>query len=88
MQMSWRSDPSLRSLSPTARAVLPPIPASISSNTTVPDPAAVPSPVSASMIRESSPPEAASRSGEDGIPGFVATMNSTVSEPLGPKPSG
>ena len=45
-------------------------------------------PVSASMIRESSPPDAASLSGESGIPGFVATRNSTVSAPLAPKPSG
>ena len=40
------------------------------------------------MIRESSPPEAASLSGEVGIPGLVATSSSTVSAPLGPKPSG
>ncbi len=40
------------------------------------------------MIRDSSPPEAASRSGDAGIPGLVATRSSTVSEPFGPKPSG
>ena len=40
------------------------------------------------MIRESSPPDAASRSGDGGIPGLVATRSSTVSAPFGPKPSG
>src|SRR5919204_136224 len=62
MHMSWRCKPSARSFSPTARAVLPPMPASISSKTTVPAPPAAPRPVSASMIRDSSPPDAASRS--------------------------
>ena len=33
MHSSWRCSPSSRSCSPTARAVWPPIPASISSNT-------------------------------------------------------
>ena len=40
------------------------------------------------MIRESSPPDAASRSGEVGIPGFVAISSSTASEPEGAYPSG
>ena len=35
MQITWRAAPRRRSLSPTARAVLPPIPASISSNARV-----------------------------------------------------
>ena len=47
-----------------------------------------PSPLSASMIRESSPPEAASLSGEVGIPGLVATSSSTVSAPFGPEAVG
>ena len=68
MQITWRSSPSARSRSPTARAVLPPIPASISSKTMVPAPRPGPRPVSASMIRESSPPDAASRSGDSGDP--------------------
>ena len=63
MQSTWRSSPSARSRSPTARAVLPPTPASISSKTSVPAPAPPPKPLSASITRESSPPEAASRSG-------------------------
>ena len=75
--------PARRSRSPTARAVLPPIPASISSKTSVRSPRRGPSPVSASMIRDSSPPDAASRSGDVGIPGLVATSSSTVSAPLG-----
>ena len=40
MQRTWRPSPSARSRSPTTRAVLPPIPASISSKTSVPAPAA------------------------------------------------
>src|SRR5262249_10190087 len=42
---------------------------------------------SASITRESSPPEAISRSGPAGIPGFGAISNSTVSAPRGPHPS-
>ena len=72
MQMTCRSPRSL-SRSPTVRAVLPPIPASISSKTRVPAPAAAPSPVRASITRESSPPEAASRSGAASIPGLGAS---------------
>src|SRR6201999_2347112 len=52
------------------------------------DPAAGPSPLSASMTRESSPPEAASRSGAGSIPGLGATRSSTVSRPEAPCPSG
>ena len=70
MQMTWRPSPSARRRSPTTRAVLPPTPASISSKTRVPAPAARPRPLSASITRESSPPEAASRSGAASIPGF------------------
>ena len=43
---------------------------------------------SASITRESSPPEAVSPSGASGIPGLVATRSSIVSAPVGPKPSG
>ena len=42
---------------------------------------------SASITRESSPPEAISRSGPAGIPGFGAISSSTVSAPRGPQPS-
>ena len=44
MQITWRPSPSARSRSPTARAVLPPIPASISSKTSVPALAGRPEP--------------------------------------------
>ena len=88
MQITWRPRRAARSRSPTARAVLPPMPASISSKTSVVPRRRCARPVSASITRESSPPEAASRSGETGIPGFVATRNSTVSAPFAPKPSG
>ena len=84
MQRTWRPSPSAFSRSPTTRAVLPPMPASISSKTSVPAVAAWPSPLSASITRESSPPEAASRSGAASIPGLGATRSSTVSRPLAP----
>ena len=48
-----------------------------------PAPAAA-TPMSASMTRESSPPEAVSRSGPAGTPGFGAIRNSTASAPVGP----
>ncbi len=70
MQTTWRPAPSAFSRSPTTRAVLPPIPASISSKTRVPALAAWPRPLNASITRESSPPEAASRSGAASMPGF------------------
>ena len=38
----------------------------------------------ASITRESSPPEAISRTGPPGTPGFGAITNSTASPPLGP----
>ncbi len=73
--------PSARRRSPTARAVCPPMPASISSNTSVPIAARSalsrrrppPSPaaeavMTASITRESSPPEAISRNGPAGTP--------------------
>ena len=44
MQITWRPSPSARSRSPTARAVLPPIPASISSKTSVAAPPRRPEP--------------------------------------------
>ena len=72
MQSTWRPDASARRCSPTARAVWPPMPASISSNTSsgavrpAHEPAADSACAalsSASITRESSPPEAISRSG-------------------------
>ena len=56
-----------RNVSPTACAVLPPMPASISSKTIVSPP---PTAAIASAIRESSPPEAVSATGANGRPGF------------------
>ena len=47
-----------------------------------------PRPQRASITRESSPPEAASRSGAASIPGFGAILSSTDSAPPAPKPSG
>ncbi len=65
------------------RAVAPPRPASTSSKTTVPAPPAPAATVmSASITRESSPPEAISRSGPGGTPGFGAIRNSTSSPPV------
>src|SRR5947209_4074342 len=96
MQRIWRPAASDRSCSPTARAVWPPIPASISSNTSsgcAADPPAGPSAwpcamlSSASITRESSPPEAISRNGPAGRPAFGASVNSTVSAPRAPPPS-
>ena len=84
MQITWRPSPSARSRSPTMRAVLPPTPASISSKTSVAPPApACWSPQRASITRESSPPEAASRSGAASIPGFGAILSSTDSRAAG-----
>src|SRR3954471_10169736 len=98
MQTIWRCSPSARSPSPTAprggrtgsptaRAVWPPMPASTSSKTSVVSPAAPAAVSSASMRREVSPPEAVSRSGIGGTPGFGATRNSTRSAPAGPSSS-
>ena len=83
MQSTWRARPSARSRSPTARAVWPPTPASTSSNTSVRDSPAPATVISASITRESSPPEAVSRSGAAGTPGLGASMNSTRSAPVG-----
>ena len=68
---------------PTARAVAPPTPASTSSNTTVGEPSTeVAMLIRASITRDSSPPEATSRSGP-GHPGFGPIRNSTESPPPG-----
>ena len=83
MQSTWRASPSARSRSPTARAVWPPTPASTSSNTSVRDSPVPATVISASITRDSSPPDAASRSGAAGTPGLGASMNSTRSAPVG-----
>jgi hypothetical protein len=74
---------SARSCSPTARAVWPPMPASISSKTSVVVLAPA-TPCSASITRDSSPPEAISRTGPRARRGSVAMRNSTASAPPGP----
>ena len=53
-----------------AGGLTPPMPASTSSKTSVAGPASAAAPISASITRESSPPEAISRSGPAGTPGF------------------
>ena len=66
---------------PTAFAVSPPIPASISSKTIVSPP---PTAAIASATRESSPPEAVSATGANGRPGFGRIRNEASSAPDGP----
>src|SRR3954468_5516027 len=63
------------------------MPASTSSNTSVAAPASSATLISASITRESSPPEAVSRSGPAGTPGLGAIRKSTSSPPVGPYPS-
>src|SRR3954454_22465629 len=60
------------------------MPASTSSKTSVALPSALATPMSASMTRDSSPPDAISRSGPAGAPAFGAMRNSTASAPVGP----
>ena len=84
MHMTWRSAPSARRRSPTARAVWPPTPASTSSKINVPAPPAPATVISASITRDSSPPDAVSRTGAAGTPGLGASMNSTRSAPPAP----
>ena len=59
------------------------MPASTSSNTSVRDSPAPATVISASITRDSSPPEAVSRSGAAGTPGLGAIRNSTRSAPVG-----
>ena len=82
MHRTWRPSASARSRSPTARAVWPPMPASTSSNTSVGGPPVLATAISASITRESSPPDAVSRSGAAGTPGLGAIRNSTCSAPV------
>ena len=69
------------SVSATAWAVVPPMPASISSKTSVSPP---PTAAIASATRESSPPEAVSATGPNGSPGFGRMRNATSSAPVAP----
>ena len=68
-------------MSATACAVVPPMPASISSNTIVSPPATA---AIASAMRESSPPEAVSATGPNGSPAFGRIRNRTSSAPVAP----
>ena len=79
--ITWARAASRRSVSPTAWAVWPPMPASISSKTIVSPPATA---AIASAIRESSPPEAVSATGPNGSPAFGRTENRASSAPDGP----
>ncbi len=69
------------SVAATACAVTPPMPASISSKTSVSPPATA---ASARAMRESSPPEAVSAIGANGRPGFGRMRNVTSSAPVAP----
>src|SRR6185503_2237211 len=73
---TWARSARRRSVSPTACAVWPPIPASISSKTIVSPP---PTAAIARAIRESSPPEAVSATGANGSPAFGRIRNETSS---------
>ena len=85
MQRTWRPSDSARRRSPTARAVAPPTPASTSSNTTVGEPStAVATLISASITRDSSPPEAISRSGPGGHAGVRADQELDGVAPAAP----
>src|SRR6266545_2095257 len=70
---------------PTATAALPPIPASTSSKTSVGTSSRSTMTLrQASMVRESSPPEATLESGSGACPGPPENSNSTRSAPVGP----
>ena len=71
---------SRRSVSATACAVVPPIPASISSKTSVSPPATA---AIASATRESSPPDAVSATGPNGSPAFGRIRKTASSAPAG-----
>ena len=70
-----------RSVSATACAVVPPMPASISSKTIVSPPATA---AIASATRESSPPDAVSATGPNGRPAFGRIRKTTSSAPVAP----
>src|SRR5438034_409292 len=85
IQRTWRLRPSWRSLRPTTSATAPPMPASTSSKMSVaPLSSAAARVLSASMMRDSSPPEATRASERGSSPGLVERKNSTSSQPSGP----
>ena len=78
--------PTVHSFFPTTSPARLPMPASISSNTSDGAPDAVCSALlSASIIRDVSPPDATFASGRDSSPGFVRAVNVTRSIPFGEK---
>ena len=82
MHSTCLRSPSSRSRAPTARAVWPPMPRRPRRTRASPRPRTPPATLMiASITRESSPPEAISRSGPAGTPGFGAIMNSTGRRP-------
>src|SRR5262249_24398853 len=81
-QMTWCARPSAASFWPSTSPSRPPTLASISSKTSVPGrswPARTV--LSASIVRDSSPPEATLRSGRAGSPGLAASSSSSWSAP-------
>ena len=86
MHSTWPRSPSSRSRAPTALAVRPPMPGVdlVEDQRRLRRGRALAALMIASITRESSPPEAISRSGPGGTPGFGAIVNSTVSAPRGP----
>ena len=71
MHSTWNRSPSSRSRAPTTSATAPPMPASTSSKISVlPGSSVEASVFSASMIRDSSPPEAIRASGFTSSPGL------------------
>src|SRR5437762_2147631 len=85
IRRTWRLRPSWRSLRPTTSATAPPMPASTSSKMSVaPLSSAAARVLSASMMRDSSPPEATRASERGASPGLVERKNSLSSQPSGP----
>ena len=83
---TWAERASRASRRPTSTAALPPTPASISSNTNVGTGSAPANTTStASISRDSSPPEAPRCSGRNAVPGCAANSISTSSMPVCPK---
>ncbi len=86
---TWTRSARRASRAPMASDTAPPTAVSISSKTSVGAlPRSASATLSASMKRESSPPDATLTIGPGCEPGLVCTQNSTRSRPSGPPPSG
>ena len=82
--MTWTRSARRASRWPIASETAPPTPVSISSKTSVgAEPRSASTTFSASMKRDSSPPDATFISGPGRVPGLVCTQNSTRSKPAG-----